>query len=399
MAKEYSINVYSEIGNLRTVLLHRPGNELENLSPDLLERLLFDDTPDLIVAQQEHDVFAEELTKNGVEVLYIEKLVEEVITGSPKLRTSLINTFLLESDCKTEYLEIIRKYFEKMNNKELVDKMIAGITKHEVDINDDDNYPLVIDPLPNILFQRDPFASIGNGATINHMFTTTRRRETLFIDMVLKNHPRFVNKVNFWYERNENNNIEGGDILVLNKNTLIIGASQRTNMEAIKSIAERIIKDDSISYKKVIALELKTKNRAFMHLDTVFTNVDYDKFIAHPLIFENMDEFKIFEFSDEGMKKIEKRLEEYLSEQVGKKVQFIKCGGDDPIAQAREQWNDGTNVLTIKPGEVIAYSRNHITVNKLKEAGVKVHEIASSELSRGRGGPRCMSMPIWREDI
>ncbi|AGM24756.1 arginine deiminase [Spiroplasma chrysopicola] len=399
MAGKYAINVYSEIGNLKTVLLHRPGDELANLSPDLLERLLFDDTPDLVVAQQEHDAFAKTLKDNGVEVLYIEKLTEETITEHPHLREELLTKFLAESGANKEYLEELKKYLQKLSNKDLVNKMIAGVTKHELGVPVKDGYPLVVDPLPNILFQRDPFASIGNGATINHMFTVTRRRETLFIDLVLKHHSRFKDQVKFWYDREEKHSIEGGDILVLNEKALIIGVSQRTELEAIKKVAERIIADSSISYEKVIALDLKTKNRAFMHLDTVFTNIDYDKFIAHPLIFENINEFQIFEITKTGMNKIDKKLEDYLSEQVGKPVQFLKCGGDDPIAQAREQWNDGTNVLTIKPGEVIAYSRNHITVEILKKAGVKVHEIASSELSRGRGGPRCMSMPIWRENI
>ncbi|AKU79302.1 arginine deiminase [Spiroplasma turonicum] len=399
MAEKFAINVYSEIGELKSVLLHRPGNELENLSPDLLERLLFDDTPDLLVAQAEHDAFAKTLKENGIEVLYIEKLTEEVITEKPELRNFLLEKFLEESGCDPKYLEKLKTYLQNLSNKDLVDKMIAGVTKHELNVTMDDGYPLVVDPLPNILFQRDPFASIGNGATINQMHTITRRRETLFIDIVLKNHSRFKDKVNFWYNRDEEGSVEGGDILVLNQKALIIGVSQRTDLNAIKKIADRIINDNSIPYEKVIALDLKTKNRAFMHLDTVFTNVDYDKFIAHPLIFENINEFEIFEFTKEGMKKVDKKLEEYLSELVNKPVKFIKCGGEDPIAQAREQWNDGTNVLTIKPGEVIAYSRNHITVDKLKEAGIKVHEIASSELSRGRGGPRCMSMPIWREDI
>ncbi|AXF95858.1 arginine deiminase [Spiroplasma phoeniceum] len=399
MTEKYGINVYSEIGNLKTVLLHRPGDELANLSPDLLERLLFDDTPDLIVAQKEHDFFVQTFRNLGVEVLYIEKLVAEVLDTDSKMRQELLEQFLKESGAKEEYISKLRTYLGKLDNQDLVNKMIAGVTKYELGVEITDNYPLAVDPMPNILFQRDPFASIGNGATIHKMFTVTRNRETLFSDVVLRHHSRFKGKINFWYDRNEKETLEGGDILVLNSKTLIIGVSQRTSMEAIKIVTKNLIENDSVSYEKVIALDLNTKNRAFMHLDTVFTNIDYDKFIAHPLIFEAMGEFKIFEITKNGVKEIKETIKDYLSEEVGKPVQIFKCGGEDPIAQAREQWNDGTNVITIRPGEVIAYSRNQITIEILKQAGVKVHVIDSAELSRGRGGPRCMSMPIWREDI
>ncbi|WP_308149629.1 arginine deiminase [Spiroplasma sp. AdecLV25b] len=399
MNNKNAINVYSEIGKLRTVLLHRPGEELSNLTPDLLERLLFDDTPDLFVAQTEHDQFAEILTSNGVEVLYIEKLAAETIALDEKLRTNLINQFLKESGCKPQYLNKLQQYLNPLNHQQLIDKMIAGVTKFELEIHDNDKYPLIVDPLPNLLFQRDPFASIGNGATINHMFSETRRRETLFIDLVLNHHLRFKDQVNFWYNRSEKDCVEGGDILVLNDKHVIMGVSQRTTMNAIKKCATRLINDGSNQFEKVIVLDLKTKNRAFIHLDTVFTNIDYDKFIAHALIFETNDQFKIWEITKNGNQEIKETLNDYLSTIIGKPVTFIKCGGEDPIDQAREQWNDGNNVLTIAPGVVIAYGRNHITVEKLKEQGIKVYQIASAELSRGRGGPRFMSMPIIRENI
>ncbi|WP_425380260.1 arginine deiminase [Spiroplasma endosymbiont of Stenodema calcarata] len=399
MAEKYGINVYSEIGELKTVLVHRPGDELANLSPDLLERLLFDDTPDLKVAQKEHDAFTKTFKNLGVEVLYIEKLVAEVLETDPKMRQNLLEQFLKESGVKDIYISKLRTYLDKLDNQALVNKMIAGVTKYELGVEMTDDYPLVVDPLPNILFQRDTFASIGNGVTIHKMFTVTRNRETLFSDVVLRHHPRFKDKINYWYSRDEKETLEGGDILVLNKKTLIIGASQRTSMKAIKIVAKNIIENDSISYEKVIALDLKTKNRAFMHLDTVFTNIDYDKFIAHPLIFEAMGEFKIFEITKNGVTEIKETIKDYLSTEIGKPVHIFKCGGEDPIVQAREQWNDGTNVITVRPAEVIAYSRNHVTLELLKAAGVKVHVIDSAELSRGRGGPRCMSMPIWREDI
>lgn len=277
--------------------------------------------------------------------------------------------------------------------------MIAGVTKFELGIKNDNQYPLIIDPLPNLLFQRDHFASIGNGIIISHMYSETRRRETLFIDLILNHHPRFKEQVNFWYDSSNKNTIEGGDILVLNDKNIIIGVSQRTSIEAVKHCATKLINDSSNNFEKVIILDLKTKNRAFMHLDTVFTNIDYDKFIVHALIFDISNQFQIFEITKNGQKQVKQKLKDYLSSILNKTIKFIKCGGEQPIVQAREQWNDGNNVLTIAPGVVIAYDRNHTTIQKLKELNIKVYEIASSELSSGRGGPHCMSMPIWREDI
>lgn len=399
MKSKYAINVYLDIGKLKTVLLHRPGEELLNLTPTLLERLLFDDTPDLSVAQIEHDQFAKILIKNGVEVLYIEKLVAETIIQDKKIRSYLIKQFLAESEIKKEYIILLEKYLNQFSEEQLINKMIAGISKFELGIKDKDPYPLVIDPLPNVLFQRDPIASIGNGVTINHMYSKTRRRETLFIDLVLNHHPRFKEQVNFWYDRSDKNTLEGGDVLVLNDKTIIMGVSQRTSMEAINQCATKLINDCSNNFERIIVLDLKTKNRAFMHLDTVFTNIDYDKFIVHGLIFDSTDQFQVFEITKNGKKEIKLKLKDYLSSILNKPIEFIKCGGDEPIAQAREQWNDGNNVLTLAPGIVIAYSRNHTTIQKLKEFNITVYEIASSELSRGRGGPHCMSMPIWREDI
>ncbi|WP_342269293.1 arginine deiminase [Spiroplasma endosymbiont of Aspidapion aeneum] len=391
------INVFSEIGRLRTVLVHRPGEEIENLTPELLDRLLFDDIPFKDVAIKEHDLFTKLMKDNGVEVLYIETLVAETLDQNPKLRTSFINQFILEAEVDKKYEKVFFDYLFNLDNKRLAKKMIAGTKKIELNINEKNTYPFVADPLPNILFQRDPFSSIAHGITMHRMWSVTRNRETLFPDFVFKNHKNYAGNVPYYYQRDwKDAHIEGGDILVLNKETLIIGVSQRTTIEAVEKVAELLFKEGI--YKKIIALDLP-KSRSFMHLDTVFTNIDYDKFIAHPLIFESMDEFKIYELTPKGKKLLDINLEELLSDLTGRKVTIIKCGGDDPISEGREQWNDGTNVLTLEPGKVIAYNRNTVTIELLKKAGVEVLLTESSELSRGRGGPRCMSMPLWRDEM
>lgn len=392
------INVFSEIGKLKTVLIHRPGQELENLTPDLLERLLFDEIPYQKVAAIEHDAFKAQLESNGVEVLYIEELVAKTLDENPQLRNEFINQFIKEAKIDKKLRDKYRTFISKKKNLDMVKHMIAGTKKFDLKIKDTNGDPFVTEPLPNILFQRDPFASIGNGATVHKMWAETRNRETIFSDFVLKNNSRFANQVTFYYNRKDHRHIEGGDIMILNKKTLIIGLSQRTEMKAIKLVAKRIFKDPKATFERIVVLDLP-KSRAFMHLDTVFTNIDYDKFIVHPLIFDYINKFKIWEITRDGKTKIKKNLQVYLEELVNKKVKLIKCGGDDEIAAGREQWNDGTNVITLSPGKVIAYERNYVTIDLLKKAGVKVLTIPSSELSRGRGGPRCMSMPLIREEI
>ncbi|WP_416045129.1 arginine deiminase [Mesoplasma florum] len=390
------INVYSEIGKLKSVLVHRPGDEVENLVPDLLERLLFDDIPFKKVAIEEHDRFTDLLRREGVEVLYIERLVAEALDENPNLKDEFVNKFIEEGINDKKYAKEFKKYLLSLSNFEMVNKMIAGTKKIELGIHDEDHYPFIADPLPNVLFQRDPFASVGDGVTLHKMWSVTRNRETLFPDFVFKNNSRFANDVPHFYEREWEEPIEGGDIMVLNKEILVIGVSQRTSMKAIERMSKEVFAKGT--YKKILVLDLP-KTRAFMHLDTVLTNADYDKFIAHPLIFDNVDAFKIYLITPEGKTEIKKSLIDVLSELVGKPVKIIKCGGDDEIAAGREQWNDGTNHLVVAPGKVIAYERNWVTIDLMEKAGIEVIKTPSAELSRGRGGPRCMSMPLWREDL
>ncbi|MDH4422770.1 MULTISPECIES: arginine deiminase [Bacillus] len=409
---KHPIHVTSEIGELQTVLLKRPGKEVENLTPDYLQQLLFDDIPYLPIIQKEHDYFAQTLRNRGVEVLYLEKLAAEALVDK-KLREEFVDRILKEGQADVNVAhQTLKEYLLSFSNEELIQKIMGGVRKNEIETSKkthlyelmEDHYPFYLDPMPNLYFTRDPAASVGDGLTINKMREPARRRESLFMEYIIKYHPRFSShNVPIWLDRDYKFPIEGGDELILNEETIAIGVSARTSAKAIERLAKNLFSRQN-KIKKVLAIEIP-KCRAFMHLDTVFTMVDYDKFTIHPAIQGpkgNMNIYILEKGTDEETLKITHRtsLMEALKEVLGlSELVLIPCGGGDVIASAREQWNDGSNTLAIAPGVVVTYDRNYVSNTLLREHGIEVIEVLSSELSRGRGGPRCMSMPIVRKDI
>ncbi|MBQ2895884.1 MAG: arginine deiminase [Oscillospiraceae bacterium] len=402
------IHNFSEIGKLNKVLLHRPGQELEALTPSTIERLLFDDIPYLTIAQKEHDIFAQTLRDNGVEVVYYVDEVARAI-ADPALQIQLVNDFLNLSKINAKGLRAsMTSYLLDMPPKEMVTKLIAGIQRREVatkratslmDIANDD-YPFVSDPMPNLYFTRDPGACIGEGINIHRMHTPARRRESLLLKyMYLYNRNFAVPGNKQWYDISDNFSIEGGDVLVLSKDIVAVGLSQRTTVSGAENFARNLLQNSG--FKKVLAFDIP-KTRAFMHLDTVFTMVDYDKFTIHPEIEGPLAlyEMTLDKSGELCFNSLKDELEKLLALELKlPAVQLLRCGGGDLMAAQREQWNDGSNTLCIRPGVVITYERNYVTNELLDKNGIKVLTVPSSELSRGRGGPRCMSCPVNRDDI
>ncbi len=404
-----AICVKSEIGKLKKVLIHRPGGELEHLTPEYLSTLLFDDIPYLKRAQIEHDSFAQTLRDCGVEVVYLCDLVTQALDTDPDVKKQFIREFLLNAGNRVlgREKELYKKLLDLPNTKDMVLKTMQGVLDTGFDFKKSN--PLLnltrtkagflIDPIPNLYFTRDPMASIGNGASLNHMSSVTRNRETLYMKYVFDFHPDFKGKVKKYYNPLCPYSIEGGDIHNLSAETLAIGLSERTCAEAIELLAKNIFADEESTIKNILAIDIPN-TRAFMHLDTVLTQADTNVFIVHPGILDNVKVYRVFPGAKGNIKAeaIKGSLESIFCRFLQlDNVKFIKCGGNSAIAAEREQWNDGSNALCVEPGKVIVYDRNTITNSILRDNGLQTLEIASSELSRGRGGPRCMSMPLERD--
>ena len=351
---------FSEIGKLNTVIMHRIGHEVEGLVPENFERLLFDDIPYLKVAQEEHDRFVEILGENGVDVIYFADQMAEALTDNA-VRKQFIADYLSESNIYSEGVkEAITEHLMSLDAKTMVDTLIGGLKKEDVkeipaktlaDIITS-TYPFYLDPLPNMYFTRDPLAFIGDKLSIHHMSTETRRREALMFKYLYKDTAELL------YDYDGPYSVEGGDIHVLSDKVIAIGLSQRTSAKGVETLAKNIL--DKTDFEKILIFDIP-KTRAYMHLDTIMTMVDKDKFAIHHDVEDIPNKF-IVTRGKGGEPKLT-TVTDSLSDMLRKAldlpaIQLLRCGGDDFLAAQREQWGDAANLLAIAPGKVIAYTRN-----------------------------------------
>ncbi len=412
------INVYSEIGKLRKVLVHRPGDELKYVTPQRIDELLMSAIIEVEQAQKEHDDFTNILRKEGVEVVELADLSAEMYKKlKPDLKDKFIDQWLDEAPLKDKtlrnkvksYLNSISK--EKNGIRKMIDKMMAGILFEEIGMKSQKSgskvKDLVVDPMPNIYFTRDPFASVGNGVTLHKMKYKTRQRETIFAQWIFKYHPDYAGTP-LYYDRKYKNTVEGGDIFIYSKDVLAIGVSERTGMDAIKQIAYNIIKNKECKFKKILCINVPPMGN-LMHLDTWLTMLNKSTFLYSGNIFGVL---KIWEIDLTKFKNVKKpddikpivkndKLENVLSKVVGKKATMVPVGGKNALQMDIdiETHFDGTNYLAIRPGVVVGYHRNRKTEKALTDAGVKVLSFNGNQLSLGMGSARCMSMPLWRDDV
>lgn len=395
------INVYSEIGTLKKVLVHTPGQEIDYLTPQRLDELLFSAILDPIRAREEHQKFIEILKSEGVEVVQLSELTAEAYNAaSAEAKEAFINKWLDESipalsDANRKVVYNYLKGMEKDTVK-MIRKMMAGILAREVNV--ESSVELIVDPMPNLYFTRDPFASVGNGITLHHMFRPTRRRETIFADLIFSQHPDYKTTPKY-YDRSMNYSIEGGDVFIYNEKTLVVGVSERTEKDAIQTLAESIKNNSEVKFETIYAINVP-KMSNLMHLDTWLTMLDYDKFLYSPNM---MGVLKIWKIDLKASKiewhEINEPLTNFLSSVIGKEATLVPVAGEGAtqIDIDVETNFDATNYLVIKPGVVVGYDRNRKTNEALTKAGIKVHSWNGDQLSLGMGSARCMSMPLYRE--
>jgi arginine deiminase len=417
------LGVHSEVGKLRKVIVHRPELSLKRLTPDNHDDLLFDDVLWVERAQWEHDQFVARMRERGVEVFYVQDLLSEALGADPEGRQRLIDLVASEYTVGVSLVDEVRAALAEFPADKLARHLIGGLTVEELGLDRetamrhsliaaaiDDPTIFVLPPLPNTLFMRDSSCWIYDGVSINPMFWPARRREAYNMAAVYRGHPMFADAdFEFWYPHLGEDDrfqaedfgqatLEGGDVEIIGNGAVAIGMSERTQGRMIEQIARALFAKGAAT--RVIAAVM-TKDRAHMHLDTVFTMLDRDKVTAFPKVVEGIRSISIRPGDKEGTLDVreDKDFLSAVADSLGVPKLTVVATGGDAYQQQREQWDDGNNVVALEPGVVVAYERNTFTISKMREAGVEVVEIAGFELGKGRGGGHCMTCPVVRDPI
>jgi arginine deiminase len=392
----------SEVGTLRAVILHRPGAELQRLTPRNNDALLFDGLPWVAKAQEEHDAFADLLRSRGVEVLLLgELLTEALASGAARMHgiAAAVDPRRLGSPLAAE----LSTYLRTLDAATLAHVLMAGMTFNELPFQGGDlslvrrmhhGGDFVIDPLPNLLFTRDSSFWIGPRMAITSLALPARMRETSLTDLIYAHHPRFLGVRRAYESRSAP--VEGGDVLLLGPGVVAVGVGERTTPAGAEALARSLF-DDDLAHT-VLAVPI-AQERAQMHLDTVCTMVDVDAVVMYPNVVDSLSAFTIHRV--EGGVRIDEAAPFVKAAATAMGIDKLRVidTGLDPVTAEREQWDDGNNTLALAPGVVVAYERNAETNARLGDAGIEVLAIAASELGTGRGGPRCMSCPAARDRL
>ena len=391
--KGYGVD--SEVGPLRTVMLHRPGNELRRLTPRNNDKLLFDGIPWVGRAQEEHDAFAQALRDRDVEVLYLGELLTQALTD-PEARSVAVTGATEDLRLGDTLRDYLRSSLSDLDPAELAEALMAGVRNDEVRAGGLVTSLLahedfLIDPLPNLLFTRDSSVWIRDSVAVTSLAMPARVRETQLTDLIYTFHPRFAGAGKAYDHQLEH--VEGGDVLALGPGVLAVGVGERTTPAGVERLARRVFAKGLAH--TVLAVPI-AQQRATMHLDTVCTMVDVDAVLMYPNMAEEMRAHAV---TNDGDQLHIAEPEPFLvaaAKALGIDTLRRIDTGLDPVTAEREQWDDGNNTLALAPRLCVAYERNVETNAQLERAGIEVIAISGSELGSGRGGPRCMSCPIER---